>query len=119
MIKDVRRNFNELRHKFSKKEIGKYRKSFHDIKNHRHLSTSEIKKARKNLTKLKKSLKFKTFHGNIDRVDYDNLHNYDDNYDFANDDKYRKTGSVRKLFEGFNRLLHTNKNRLWFWWKRK
>ena len=39
---------------FSKKEIDKYRKPFYDIKNYRYLSASEIKKARKNLTELKK-----------------------------------------------------------------
>ena len=53
-LEDIRKDFNKLRHKFSKKEIDKYRKAFHDIKNCRPLSTSEIKEVRKNLTKLKK-----------------------------------------------------------------
>ena len=58
----------------------------------------------KNLTKLKKSLKFKKFHGDIDSVDYDDLDNYDDNYDFADDDdEYRKIGSIRRLFKKFDR----------------
>ena len=57
-FEEIRKDFNELRHRFSKKEIGKYRKAFYDIKNHKHLSISEIKKASKNLTKLKKSLRF-------------------------------------------------------------
>ena len=35
-----------------------------------------------NLNELEKSLKFKKFHGDIDSVDYDDLDNYDDNYDF-------------------------------------
>ena len=34
--------------------IDKYRKAFYDIKNYRYLSISEIKKASKNLAKLKK-----------------------------------------------------------------
>ena len=59
--------------------------------------------ARKNLSKLKKSLKFKKFHGDIDSVDYDDLDSYDDNYDFADDDEYRKIGSVRTLFKEFDR----------------
>ena len=50
---------------FSKKEIHKYRKPFHHIKNSRYLSASDIKEASKNLTKLKKSLRFKKFHGNV------------------------------------------------------
>ena len=28
-------------------------------------------------------------------VDYDDLDNYDDNYNFADDDEYRKIGSTR------------------------
>ena len=42
---------------------------------------------------------FKKFRGNIDSVDYEDLDNYDDNYDFAGDDKYRKIGSIRTLFK--------------------
>ena len=52
-LEEIRKDFNELRHKFSKKEVDKYRKAFYDIKNCKHLSTSEIKKVGKNLTKLK------------------------------------------------------------------
>ena len=42
---------------------------------------------------------FKKYRGNIDNVDYEDLDNYDDNYDFADDDKYRKSGSIRTLFK--------------------
>ena len=90
-------------HKFSKKEIGRYRKSFYVIKNRTHHSTSEIKETEKNLTELKESLRFKKFHRNIDSVDYDDLGNYDYNYDFADDDEYRKIGSIRTLFKEFDR----------------
>ena len=84
-LEEIRKDFNELRHKFSKKEIDKYRKAFYDIKNFRYLSASEIKQARKRLPKLKKSLMFKKFYGNVDIVDYDDLDNYDYNYDDADD----------------------------------
>ena len=97
-LEEIRKDFNELRHKFSKKEIDKYRKAFYDIKNYRYLSASEIKEVGKNLNELKKSLRFKKFHGDIDSVDYDDLNNYDDD-DFANDDEYRKIGSIRRLFK--------------------
>ena len=103
-LEEIRKDFNELRHKFSKKEIDNYRKSFYDIKNYKHLSVSEIKEAEKNLTKLKKSLRFKKFHGGFHTVDYDDLDNYDYNYDHADDDdEYRKIGSIRRLFKGFDR----------------
>ena len=100
-LEEIRKYFNKLRHKFSKKEIDKYRKAFYDIKNCRYLSVSEIKKARKNLTELKKSSRFKKFHGGID---YDDLDNYDYNYDGGNDgDEYKKIGSIRRLFKGFDK----------------
>ena len=95
-----------MRHKFSKKEADKYRKAFYVIKNYRHLSTSEIEEARKNLIELRKSQRFKKFHSDIDSVDYDDLDNYDfddDNYDFADDDEYRRIGTIRTLFKEFDR----------------
>ena len=106
-LKKLRQDFDELRHKFDKKEIDRYRKAFYDVKNYENLSISKIKKASKSLTKLKKSLRFKKFRGNIDSVNYEDLDNYDYNYDFADDDEYRKIGSIRTLF----RELQTNKNR--------
>ena len=102
-LEEIGKNFNELSHKFSKKEADKYRKAFYIIKNHRHLSTSEIEEARKSLIELRNSLRFKTFHPGIDAVDYDDLDNHDDNYHFADDDEYRKIGSVRTLFKEFDR----------------
>ena len=98
-LEGIRKDFHELRHKFSKKEVGKYRKAFYDIKNYRHISSSEIEETRKNIFKLRKSLSFKKFHGDIDSIDHDDLDNYDDNYDLADDDEYRKIGSVRRLFK--------------------
>ena len=103
-LEEIRKKFNELRHKFSKKEVEKYRKAFHDIKNYKHLSTSDIKKVSKNLTKLKTSLRINKFHGDINSVDCDDLDNYADNYDFVDDDdEYRKIGSIRTLFKEFDR----------------
>ena len=85
-----------------KKEIDRYRKAFYDVKNYENLSISKIKKASKSLTKLKKSLRFKKFRGNIDSVNYEDLDNYDYNYDFA-DDEYRKIRSIRTLFKELDR----------------
>ena len=87
-LEGIRKDFNELRHKFSKKEVDKYRKAFYDIKNYRHLSTSEIEEARKNLIDLRKSLRFKKFDGDVDSADYDDLDDYDD------DDEYRRITSI-------------------------
>ena len=101
-LKKLRKDFDELRHKFSKKEIKEYRKAFYVAKNEKYLSKSEITKANKNITKFKKSLRFKKFGGNIGSVNYEDFDNYGDNYDFADDDEYRKVGSVRTLFKEFD-----------------
>ena len=66
------------------------------------LFESEIEKANKNLDKFLKSLKSNKFQGNIDSIDYEDLDNYDNNYDFADDDKYRIIGSIRTLFREFD-----------------
>ena len=102
-LRKLRKDFDELRHKFSKKEIDRYRKTFYVAKNKKYLSESETEEIRKNFNELEKSLRFKKFHGNIDSVDYEDLDNYDYNYDFADDDEYRKIGSIRTLFKEFDR----------------
>ena len=53
-LNKLRQDFDELRHKFDKIEIDRYRKAFYDVKNHENLSISKIKKASKSLTQLKK-----------------------------------------------------------------
>ena len=96
-LKEIRKDFYKLRHNFLEtKHISI--KSFYDIKNYRHLSESKIEEIRKNFNELEKSLMFKKFHGDIDSVDYDDLDNYDYNYDFADDDEYGKNGSIGILF---------------------
>ena len=60
-------------------------------------------KKQENLFGLRECLRFKTFHGNIDSVYYDDLDNYVYNYDFADDDEYRKIGSIRTLFKKFDK----------------
>ena len=53
-LEKIRKDFDELRHKFSKKEIDRYRKAFYNVKNYKNLSISEIKEAGQSLIKLKK-----------------------------------------------------------------
>ena len=48
-------------------------------------------------------MRFKKFRSNIDSVNFEDLDNYDYNYDFADDDEYRKIGSIRTLFKEFDR----------------
>ena len=52
-LKNLRKTFDELRHKFDKKEINRYRKAFYNVKNYKNLSISKIKKVSKSLTELR------------------------------------------------------------------
>ena len=77
-LKEIEKDFSELRHKFSKEEINKFRKSFYNIKNHKNLYASEIREAEKNLVELEESLQ--------------SIKSFDDDY---NDDK--KLNSIKRL----------------------
>ena len=77
---------------------------FYDIKNYRHLSELEIKEIRKKFNKLEKSLNFKKPRNNINSIHYEDLDkDKDPDGEDADDDKYRKIGSVRRLFKKSNR----------------
>ena len=98
-FKKLTKDFDELRHKFDKKEIDRYRKAFYDVKNYENLSVSKIKKASNSLNELEKSLRFKKFRVNVDSVNYEDFGNHDYNYDLADDDEYIKIGNIRTLFK--------------------
>ena len=53
-LKKLRKDFDELRHNFSKKEIGRYRRAFYVVKNKQYLFKLEIKRTNKSFNKLKK-----------------------------------------------------------------
>ena len=54
-MKEIKKDFEELRYKFSKSEINQLRKSLYNIKNHKNLSTSELRETEKISLKRKKS----------------------------------------------------------------
>ena len=47
-LKEIKKDFYDLKHRFSKKDVDKYRNVFYDIKNYR--SGSEIEEVRNNFT---------------------------------------------------------------------
>ena len=103
-LKKFNKDFYNLRKVFSKKDEDKYRKFLYDIKNYRHLPELEKEKIRKKFNKLEKSLNFKKPRNNINTIDYEDLNSDKElNLEDADDDKYRKIGSVRRLFEESNR----------------
>ena len=86
-LKEIKKDFCELKHRFSKEEIDKFRKSFYNIKNHKNLYTSEIREAEKNLVQLGKGLQ--------------SIKSIDDDY---NDDK--KLCSIKRLYDVFKPKKH-------------
>ena len=72
-----------MRQKISKEEIDKFRKSFYNIKNHRNLYTSEIRKVEKNLAELEENLPYIKF--------------FDDNHNGEN----KNIDDIRRLFDAF------------------
>ena len=58
-LREIKVDFHNLRHEFSKEDVDKYRKLFYDIKNYRYLSELEIEEIRKNFNELEKSLNSK------------------------------------------------------------
>ena len=51
-FKKIEKDFRELRHKFSRKEVDKFRKSFYNIKNNGNNYTPKIKEAEDNISEL-------------------------------------------------------------------
>ena len=103
-FKEIKEDFYNLSHKFSKKDAGKYRKLFYDIKNYRHLSELEIEEIKKKFNRLEKSLNFKKPRNDINIIHYEDLNSDKElNVENADDDKYKKIGSARRLFEESNR----------------
>ena len=103
-LKEIKEDFYNLRHKFSKKDADKYRKLFYDIKNYIIFSELEREEIRKEFYKLVKSLNFEKPRNNINTIHYEDLDkDKDPDIEDAADNKYRKIGSLRRLFEGFNR----------------
>ena len=101
-LKEIKKDFYNLRHEFSKEEADKYRKFFSYIKNYRYLSELEIEEIRKNFNELEISLNIKKPRDDIDSVYYEDLDKDEDLDEYADDDKYKKIGSVRRLFKGFD-----------------
>ena len=73
-LKEIEKDFKELKHKFSRKEINKFRKSFYNIKSHRNIYTPKIKEAEENLSELEKSiLSIKSSNGDYNNENIDNI----------------------------------------------
>ena len=95
---------------FLKKDAGKYRKLFYNIKNYTNLSELEIEEIRKKFNRLEKSLNFKKPRNNINTIHYEDLNSDKKlNLEDADDDKYRKTGSVEDYLKSLIEIIINQK----------
>ena len=64
--KEIKKDFIELRYRFSKSKTSEFRRSLYNIKNQKNISASEIKKTEKSLLELEKSRShLKKYYDNI------------------------------------------------------
>ena len=106
-FKKIKKDFNELRNRFSKPQIKEIRRSLYDIKNQKNLSKSKIKRIEKNLLELEETpSRFKKY----ENRDYDG-HKYRGIRDVGNlvneiafshsiDEDYYKPIKTKSVFNG-------------------
>ena len=100
-LKEIEKNFKELRHNFSKKEIDEFRKGFYNIKNHGNIYTSKIKEAEKNLSEWEKSIQsIKSSNNNNESiVDIRRLFKSKNTSNIGYNNE--SVGDIRRLFDCF------------------
>ena len=91
-IENIRKEFNELRYRFSKLKIKEIRKNLYEIENKKNPSDSKIKETERNLIELEENL-FKTKkYYDYDDTEYKGIRNVRDLFDLSmNEDYYKPT----------------------------
>ena len=91
-IEEIRKKFNELRHKFSKSKINKIRGNLNERENKQNRSSLKIKKIEKNLHKLKKNpnVSKKKKYYDRDDTEYKGKRVVKDLFDLSIDEDYYK-----------------------------
>ena len=107
---EIKEDFYNLSHKFSRKDAGKYRKRFYDIANYRYLSELEIEEIRKSFNRLEKSLNFSKPCNDINIIHYEDLNSDKElNVDDADDDKYKKLEVLEDYFKSLIEIIINQK----------
>ena len=88
-IRDIKKDFNELRYKFARSKIKEIRRSLYDIKIPKNLPKSKIKGIEKNLNKLHESLfKLKKYYDN-DGIEYMRIKHVKNLFNQTDEDYYK------------------------------
>ena len=88
-IKEIKKDFNKLKYRFSKSKISEFRRSLYNIKNQKNLSTPEIKETEKNLLELEKSLYNLKKHCDDDDTEYQVIRDIKNLFGEVDEDYYK------------------------------
>ena len=72
-IKEIKKNFNELKYGISKSKINEFRRRLYNIEKQKNLSAPEIKETDKNLLELEKSVYNLKKHYDYDDTEYQGI----------------------------------------------
>ena len=98
-IKDIRKDFNELRDRLSKLKIKETRKNLYKIENKKNLSKLEIKKIEQNLIELEESfLKLNKYY-DYDDIEYKGIRDIQNLFGEFNDEDYYKPIQTKSAFD--------------------
>ena len=97
-IRDIRKDFNRSRYKFSKSEIKEVRKNLYNIKTPKNLSESELSKIEKNLFELEESLSSPKKYHDYDDAKYIKIINVGNLFNQSNDKDYYKPIKNKSAF---------------------
>ena len=99
-MENIRKEFNESRHKFSKSKINEIRKNLYKIKSEKNLFESKIKEIERNLTELEENLSKTKKCYNYDDIEYKGIRNIRHFFDLSIDEDYYKPIVTKGAFNG-------------------
>ena len=109
IFKNIRKDFNEWRYKFSKSKINEIRRSLYGIKNQKNLSKSKIKKIEENLYELEKSLfKLKKYY-DYDDTEYIRIRDIENLFHQSTEYYYKPTETTNSFDNKNNYIEYESK----------
>ena len=100
IIENIRKEFNESKHKFSKSKRSEIRKNLYEIENEENLFASKIKEIRRSLLELEENLFKPKKYYDYDDIEYKGIRNIKDLFDLSIDEDYYKPIITKDAFNG-------------------
>ena len=100
IIENIRKEFNESKHKFSKSKRSEIRKNLYEIENEENLFASKIKEIRRSLLELEENLFKPKKYYDYDDIEYKGIRNIKDLFDLSIDEDYYKPIITKDAFSG-------------------